>query len=155
MDHVEQLCRAGGLVGLQIADHVPRERVRDLGALPLHRLDPVFAYMSNAGGGQILDFRDPHRLGDADERDCFKERLTREEIAGIAAMAFADEMFSWRSPSARPFRQRRGELTDDELIDLMHEEPRLIRRPILITGGKVFFGFDAAEYEKALGSLDS
>lgn len=59
-------------------------------------------------------------------------------------------MFSWRSPSARPFKDQRGELSDDELIDLMLEEPRLIRRPILITGKKVLFGFDATEYASTL-----
>ena len=65
-------------------------------------------------------------------------------------MADINEMFSWRSPSARPYRDRRGEFSDDELIDLMLEEPRLIRRPILITGDQVLFGFDAAEYAKRL-----
>lgn len=59
-------------------------------------------------------------------------------------------MFSWRSPSAKPFRAQRGELSDDRLIDLMLEEPRLIRRPILITGKQVLFGFDAEEYAKRL-----
>ena len=66
-------------------------------------------------------------------------------------MSSVDEMFSWRSPSAKPYRDRRGELTEDELIDLMLEEPRLIRRPILITGKEVLFGFDADEYRKRLG----
>lgn len=69
----------------------------------------------------------------------------------IAALASVDEMFSWRSPSSKPYRERRGHLTDDELIDLMLEEPRLIRRPILVSGKKVVFGFDAAEYKKRLG----
>lgn len=69
----------------------------------------------------------------------------------IAGLASVDEMFSWRSPSAKQYRERRGDLTDDELIDLMLEEPRLIRRPILVTGKKVVFGFDAAEYKKRLG----
>lgn len=59
-------------------------------------------------------------------------------------------MFSWRSPSAKPYRAKRGELSEDELIDLMLEEPRLIRRPILITGKKVLFGFDATEYAERL-----
>jgi arsenate reductase-like glutaredoxin family protein len=77
--------------------------------------------------------------------------LTRDEIAEIAAMASVDEMFSWRSPSARQYRDQRGKLIDDQLIDLMLEEPRLIRRPILITGNKVLFGFDADEYKKRLG----
>lgn len=68
----------------------------------------------------------------------------------IARLASVDEMFSWRSPSARAIKDQRGELSDDELIDLMLEEPRLIRRPILITGKKILFGFDAAEYAQRL-----
>lgn len=77
--------------------------------------------------------------------------MTRDEIAEIAAMASVDEMFSWRSPSAKQHRDQRGQLTDDQLIDLMLEEPRLIRRPILVTGNEVLFGFDADEYKKRLG----
>ena len=59
-------------------------------------------------------------------------------------------MFSWRSPSAKEYRDRRGKLSDEELIDLMMENPRLIRRPILITGNDVLFGFDAEEYVRRL-----
>ena len=61
-------------------------------------------------------------------------------------------MFSWNSPSAKPYKERRDSLTDDELIDLMLEEPRLIRRPILIIGDKVLFGFRAKEYEETLSA---
>jgi arsenate reductase-like glutaredoxin family protein len=35
-----------------------------------------------------------------------------------------------------------------EAIDLMMENPNLIRRPILIKGSKVVFGYDKEEYEK-------
>jgi arsenate reductase-like glutaredoxin family protein len=76
--------------------------------------------------------------------------VTRDEILGIAALASIDEMFSWRSPSAKQYRDRRGQLSDDELIDLMLAEPRLIRRPILIVGKKVLFGFNAEEYRKVI-----
>jgi arsenate reductase-like glutaredoxin family protein len=31
---------------------------------------------------------------------------------------------------------------------MMIEEPNLIRRPVLIRGSKVIFGFDRAEYDK-------
>jgi Spx/MgsR family transcriptional regulator len=85
-----------------------------------------------------------------DERDFFKDPLTREEIMRIAALSSLDEMFSWKSPSAEPYRERRGKMSDSELITLMLAEPRLIRRPVLITGGSVLFGFRAREYEQAL-----
>jgi arsenate reductase (glutaredoxin) len=35
-----------------------------------------------------------------------------------------------------------------EAIDLMMEQPNLIRRPILIKGSNVTFGFDKKAYEK-------
>ena len=35
-----------------------------------------------------------------------------------------------------------------EAIAMMMENPNLIRRPILIRGSKVTFGFDKDEYEK-------
>ena len=35
-----------------------------------------------------------------------------------------------------------------EAIDSMMENPNLIRRPILIKGSKVIFGFDKDRYEK-------
>ena len=43
-----------------------------------------------------------------------------------------DELFSWRSPSAKQYRDNKDDLTESDLIDLMMEEPRLIRRPITI-----------------------
>ena len=76
-------------------------------------------------------------------RDFFAERLSIEEVRRIAARCSADEMFSWNSPSARDFKARRGKLTDDDLIALMANEPRFVRRPFMIREGRVVFGFRA------------
>ncbi|MCA1559221.1 MAG: hypothetical protein LC753_03900 [Acidobacteria bacterium] len=35
-----------------------------------------------------------------------------------------------------------------EAIDLMMKQPNLIKRPILVRGSKVIFGFDKPEYAK-------
>ncbi len=43
-----------------------------------------------------------------------------------------DELFSWRSPSAKQYRENKDNLTNSDLLDLMMNEPRLIRRPISI-----------------------
>jgi len=67
-----------------------------------------------------------------DQRDFFRDPLSREELQELASIVTMDELFSWRSPSAKQYRDRRDELGDSELIDLMMEEPRLIRRPIVI-----------------------
>lgn len=38
--------------------------------------------------------------------------------------------------------------TKREAIDLMLEQPNLIRRPILVKGGRVVFGFDKDAYRR-------
>jgi len=52
---------------------------------------------------------------------------------------------STRSPvfKARPLPQSKK-----EAIDLMTAQSNLIRRPVLVRGSKVVFGFNKDEYEK-------
>jgi arsenate reductase-like glutaredoxin family protein len=40
---------------------------------------------------------------------------------------------------------------DDELIRLMAEEPYLIRRPIIVAGGRLIIGFDKKRIDETLG----
>lgn len=54
----------------------------------------------------------------------------------------AGELFSWRSPSARAYKAERDRLSDEQLLDLMLENPRLIRRPIVLRGDAIALGFD-------------
>jgi arsenate reductase-like glutaredoxin family protein len=42
-----------------------------------------------------------------------------------------------------------GKLNDDELIDQMLKEPRLIRRPVVRIGEEIYFGADS----KMLGNV--
>lgn len=44
------------------------------------------------------------------------------------------------------FRERPLPKSKKEAIDLMMEQPNLIRRPIFIRGSKAVFGFDKARY---------
>jgi arsenate reductase-like glutaredoxin family protein len=50
---------------------------------------------------------------------------------------------SLRSPI---FKERPLPKSKKEAIDLMMDNPNLIRRPILVRGSKVVFGFDKEEY---------
>ena len=52
---------------------------------------------------------------------------------------------STRSPV---FKERPLPKSKQEAIDLMLENSNLIRRPILIRGSKVTFGFDKQDYER-------
>ena len=46
------------------------------------------------------------------------------------------------------FKERPLPASKKEAIALMMENPNLIRRPIMIKGSKVIFGFDKDEYGK-------
>ena len=55
------------------------------------------------------------------------------------------EFVSTRSPV---FKERPLPKSKKEAIALMLENPNLIRRPIMIKGSKVIFGFDKDQYGK-------
>ena len=77
------------------------------------------------------------------ERDFFQEPFDRGEIVSLLKVSSASEMFSFKSPSFRQLGLKPESLDEGKLIDLMAGEPRLIRRPIVKIGGKVYFGADA------------
>jgi arsenate reductase-like glutaredoxin family protein len=81
---------------------------------------------------------------DVQEIDINKQPPTREFLERhIDAEHFID-FVSTRSPV---FKQRPLPKSKREAIDLMIENPNLIRRPILIKGAKVVFGFDKEQYK--------
>lgn len=55
------------------------------------------------------------------------------------------EFVSTRSPV---FKTRPLPASKREAIDLMLEQPNLIKRPVLVRGATVIFGFDKARYAK-------
>ena len=52
-------------------------------------------------------------------------------------------MFNFRSPSFKKAGLERDKLSNNDLIELMLKEPRLIRRPVVRIGEKVYFGADS------------
>ncbi len=76
--------------------------------------------------------------------------MSLDEIKKLSELSSVDEMFAWRSPSSKPYRELRGKATDEELIKMMAEEPRLIRRPILIDGSQIVFGFKQGAYDELI-----
>jgi arsenate reductase-like glutaredoxin family protein len=51
------------------------------------------------------------------------------------------ELFSWKSPTARKMELKAGSLSDARMIELMVENPQLIRRPLIVRDGKLQLGF--------------
>ena len=62
----------------------------------------------------------------------------------------ATEMFNFRSPSFKKLGLDREKLNDNELIDLILEEPRLVRRPVVRIGNDVYFSADKSVLEGML-----
>ena len=77
-----------------------------------------------------------------DERDFFKDGFTESELRELLGDTGPAEVFSWRSPSARKLGLDRDTVTADELIRLMLDEPRLIRRPLIQVDGRLIVGTD-------------
>jgi len=71
------------------------------------------------------------------ERDFFKNPFVRAEIEGLLQGRPATEMFNFKSPSFNKLGVERNNLSNDDLIELMVKEPRLVRRPVVRIKEKV------------------
>jgi len=85
-----------------------------------------------------------------DERDFFKIPFTRDEIGDLLQGRPASDMFNFRSPSFKQLGLSMENLGDDQLIDLMLGEPRLIRRPVVRIGDKAYFSADRSVLESLI-----
>ena len=76
------------------------------------------------------------------ERDFFKDVFTEAELRELLGDTPAYEIFSWRSPSVKKMGLDKDSLGEDDLIRLMLEEPRLVRRPLVRKGARLVVGTD-------------
>jgi arsenate reductase-like glutaredoxin family protein len=81
---------------------------------------------------------------DVEQIDINKEPPSREFLEKhIDAERFLD-FVSTRSPV---FKEQPLPTSKKEAIDLMMKNPNLIRRPIIVKGSKIIFGFDKDRYQ--------
>jgi arsenate reductase len=80
---------------------------------------------------------------DVEERDINKNPPDR---AFLEKHIDPDRFLDFVSTRSPVFKERPLPKSKKEAIDLMMEQPNLIRRPILIRGSKVTFGFDKDKY---------
>ncbi|HIN37317.1 MAG TPA: hypothetical protein EYM77_06660 [Dehalococcoidia bacterium] len=84
------------------------------------------------------------------DRDFFKETFSESEIRELAAMVGTENIFARRSPSLKKLSLVDKELSDDEMVNLMLQEPKLVRRPLIKVGGKLMVGGGTAAVEAAI-----
>ena len=88
-----------------------------------------------------------------EERDYFKEPLSREELLELASLASLSDLFAWRSPSFKKMGLAAGEVSEDAMLRLMLEEPRLLRRPVTRVGDKLIIGSSPKMLEQELAGI--
>ncbi len=84
---------------------------------------------------------------DIEERDLTKTPPARAFLEEQVDASRFEDFLSRRSPV---WKERPLPKSKREAIDLMLEQPNLIKRPILIKGAKVIFGFDKDAYGRLL-----
>ena len=76
-------------------------------------------------------------------REYFKQKVTRDELDGLlsATGLSVSDILSTRSTPYKQGNLAEKNLSDDEILNMMIEEPRLIKRPILVSGSNSVVGF--------------
>ena len=85
-----------------------------------------------------------------EERDYFKDPFSETELRELAQGTGISGMFARRSPSLKKLGLADKELSEEEMISLMLQEPRLVRRPLVLMDGKLLVGANLKAVEAAL-----
>ncbi len=80
-------------------------------------------------------------------RDYFRERFSKDELTGILERAGLGprDVLSKRSKVYKARGEEIDALDDDALIDLMLEEPTLLRRPLVLGSSGTILGHNPAK----------
>ncbi|WP_083802893.1 Spx/MgsR family RNA polymerase-binding regulatory protein [Bacillus sp. SG-1] len=81
---------------------------------------------------------------DFEERHIFRNGPTQEEIINLLSMTTngVDEILATRSQKYKALDVNIEELSLSEVVKLISEEPKLLRRPLLSDGKKLVVGYD-------------
>ena len=85
-----------------------------------------------------------------EERDYFKNPFSEAELWELAQSDSISAMFARRSPSLKKLGLADKALSEQEMVSLMLQEPRLVRRPLLLMDGKLLVGANIKAVEAAL-----
>lgn len=83
--------------------------------------------------------------------DLAKEPPSRELLERLIDESHLEDFVNTRSPAYKERGLDVSGLTKKKAIDLMMEEPNLIRRPLVVAGRKAVFGFKPEELDELTG----
>ena len=86
------------------------------------------------------------------ERDYFKEPFNEGEIRDIASLVGVEQIFARRSPSLKQMGLAGQDLSEDEIVNFMLQEPKLVRRPLIRVGDQVFVGAGASVLDSVVSA---
>ncbi|HKQ85426.1 MAG TPA: ArsC/Spx/MgsR family protein [Candidatus Acidoferrales bacterium] len=81
-------------------------------------------------------------------RDLAKERLSAAELEKLIGDRDHKDFLNTRNELYRKAKMKENPPSRKEAIRLMAKEPNLIRRPVVLAGGRVVLGFDKKEMMK-------
>jgi arsenate reductase (glutaredoxin) len=85
---------------------------------------------------------------DLERRDLGKDRMTAEELDQLIGDRDYRKFLNPRNELYRTQHMGQQPPSRAEALRLMASEPNLIRRPVVIRGGRIVLGFDPEELEK-------
>ncbi len=80
-------------------------------------------------------------------RDLSKERLSADELEKLIGDRDHTDFLNTRNELYREKNMKENPPSRKEAIRMMAAEPNLIRRPVVIAGGRIVLGFDPDEYK--------
>lgn len=87
---------------------------------------------------------------DLHERDLAKKPFTRSEIEELVADRDINQFINPKSTPYKSLQLNNQNLSRDQWIDMLAKEVNLFKRPFIIKGDQLIFGFSESEYQTLL-----
>lgn len=86
------------------------------------------------------------------KHDLAKEPPSRELLERLIDEKHLEDFVNTRSPAYKERGLDVTKMTKRQAIELMMEEPNLIKRPLVMQGKRAIFGWKPERYDEELGS---